>query len=58
MDKVEELVAVSDPGEIGREHHNRGDRFVVCDPTYINANIGMTMPQFKTANPQVVRGAL
>jgi len=29
MDKVEELVAVSDPGEIGREHHNRGDRFVV-----------------------------
>jgi len=35
-----------------------GDRFVVCDPTYINANIGMTMPQFKTAKPQVVRGAL
>jgi len=29
MDEVKELVAVSDPGEIGREHHNRGDRFVV-----------------------------
>lgn len=29
MDSVEELVAVSDPGEIGREEHNRGDRFVV-----------------------------
>ena len=28
MDTVEELVAVSDPGEIGREDHNRGDRFV------------------------------
>ena len=29
MDTVEELVAVSDPGEVGREEHNRGDRFVV-----------------------------
>ena len=29
MDKVEELVAVSDPGEVGRAEHNRGDRFVV-----------------------------
>jgi TRAP-type mannitol/chloroaromatic compound transport system permease small subunit len=29
MDTVEELVAVSDPGEIGREEHNRGDRFII-----------------------------
>ncbi len=29
METPEELVAVSDPGEIGREEHNRGDRFVV-----------------------------
>ena len=29
MDKVEEIVAVSDPGEVGRADHNRGDRFVV-----------------------------
>ncbi len=29
MDEVQELVAVSDPGEIGRKDHNRGDRFVV-----------------------------
>lgn len=29
MDKVEELVAVSDPGEIGRAEHNRGDRFII-----------------------------
>lgn len=26
---VDEIVAVSDPGEIGREHHNWGDRLVV-----------------------------
>lgn len=29
MVEVQELVAVSDPGEVGREHHNRGDRFVI-----------------------------
>ncbi|WP_375255375.1 TRAP transporter small permease subunit [Yoonia sp.] len=29
MAEVEELVAVSDPGEVDREEHNRGDRFVV-----------------------------
>lgn len=30
MDKVEEIVAVSDPGEVGRAEHNRGDRFSVA----------------------------
>jgi len=34
------------------------ERFVICDPTYINANIGETMPRFKRVKPQVVRGAL
>ena len=29
VDSPEELVAVSDPGEVGRAEHNRGDRFVV-----------------------------
>ena len=27
---TEEVIAISDPGEVGREHHNRGDRFVVA----------------------------
>jgi hypothetical protein len=35
-----------------------GERFVVCDPTYINADIGLSMPQFKSVKPEVVRGAL
>ena len=30
-------------------------RYYVCDPTYINASIGMTMPQFKNAKPKVVK---
>lgn len=29
METVEEVAAVSDPGEVGREHHNKGDRFIV-----------------------------
>ena len=29
VDSPDELVAVSDPGEVGRAEHNRGDRFVV-----------------------------
>ena len=28
-DSVEELAAVSDPGEVGRAEHNKGDRFVI-----------------------------
>jgi len=29
MDSVEEVAAVTDPGEVGREFHNKGDRFIV-----------------------------
>lgn len=35
-----------------------GARYVVCDPTYINANIGMAMPQFRKVKPEVIRIAL
>ena len=32
----------------------QGRRFVVADPTYINANAGMTMPDFKRYKPTVI----
>jgi len=32
-----------------------GKRFVVTDPTYINANAGMTMPDYKNKKPGVIR---
>ena len=32
----------------------QGERFVVADPTYINANAGMTMPDFKQYKPTVI----
>jgi len=31
-----------------------GKKYYVCDPTYINASIGMTMPQFKGKTPKVI----
>lgn len=32
-----------------------GKRYVVSDPTYINASAGMTMPNFKKENPDVIK---
>lgn len=32
----------------------KGKKYVICDPTYINASIGMTMPQFRTVKPEVI----
>lgn len=34
--------------------HN-GKRYVVADPTYINATAGMSMPDFKSARPGVIK---
>ena len=32
-----------------------GKKYYVCDPTYINASIGMTMPQYKNKTPKVIK---
>ncbi|NOZ08119.1 MAG: hypothetical protein GXO91_04465 [FCB group bacterium] len=32
-----------------------GQDFLICDPTYINAGIGMSMPQFKGVTPEIIR---
>lgn len=32
-----------------------GRRYIVCDPTYINADIGQAMPQFKQTAANVIR---
>ena len=32
-----------------------GKKYVICDPTYINADAGMCMPQFKNVNPKVIK---
>jgi hypothetical protein len=32
-----------------------GKKYYVCDPTYINASIGMAMPQFKGKTPKIIK---
>lgn len=32
-----------------------GKKYYVCDPTYINASIGMTMPQYKGKTPKIIK---
>lgn len=32
-----------------------GRKYYVCDPTYINASIGMTMPQYKDKMPKIIK---
>lgn len=31
-----------------------GQRYVICDPTYINADAGMVMPDFKDVTPKII----
>ncbi len=46
-------VAFSQPPK-GDSLKYKGKRYSVTDPTYINANAGMTMPQFKRVKPKVL----
>ena len=32
-----------------------GQRYVICDPTYINADAGMSMPEYKGVAPEVIK---
>ena len=32
-----------------------GEKYIICDPTYINANIGMSMPRYKNVKPEIVQ---
>ena len=31
------------------------NKYIVCDPTYINANVGMCMPEFKKIMPEIIQ---
>lgn len=31
------------------------DKYTICDPTYINADVGMAMPQFKDVEPKIIK---
>lgn len=44
-----------DAGITGDMFSYKGKKYYVCDPTYINASIGMTMPQFKDKMPKIIK---
>lgn len=47
--------AVAMPNKVkGDSWQVKGKTFTVADPTYINASLGMTMPQFSNTAPKVV----
>ncbi len=46
-------VAFSTPIQ-GDSFHYNGRRYTITDPTYINANVGMTMPQYRGATFKVI----
>ncbi|MDP8203928.1 MAG: hypothetical protein P9L95_05300 [Candidatus Tenebribacter mawsonii] len=59
------VIGLDYPGHISTAVHFQNDligdkvtynstNFVVCDPTYINANIGMAMPKFKEVEPKII----
>jgi len=50
---VAAAVKFSEP-VVGDGLNYKGSRYVVTDPTYINANAGMTMPDFKQHRPTVI----
>jgi len=59
------VIGLDYPGHISTAVHFSNDllgdkvtynseKFTVCDPTYINANIGMAMPKFKDIQPKII----
>lgn len=46
-------VEFSSPVE-GDAHYYLGKKYIVADPTYINADVGMTMRQYQNEKPEIV----
>lgn len=47
-------VAFSNDNVEGDHHFLSGKKYIVADPTYINASVGMTMTQYKSEKPEIV----
>jgi hypothetical protein len=61
-----DVVGLDFPGHVATAVHFKGEvagdsvmhggkRYVVADPTYINATAGMTMPDYKNTRPEIIR---
>lgn len=48
--------AVAFPSEVEGDYFTiDGQRYTVCDPTYLGADVGITMPQFKGVKATIVK---
>lgn len=48
--------AVAFPNEVEGDYFNfEGDKYFVCDPTYIGASVGMTMPQVANLSAKLIK---
>lgn len=45
----------ADPKLTGDAFNYAGRKYYVCDPTYVNASIGMSMPEFKDQTPEIIK---
>ena len=32
----------------------KSEKYIICDPTFINANLGKSMPKFKDVKPEII----
>lgn len=39
---------------VGDSVHYKGRKYMITDPTYINANAGMSMPEYKNTKPTII----
>jgi len=60
-----EVVGLDYPGHIatavkihtdinGKYIRYDNENYIVCDPTYVNANVGQCLPRFRDANPEII----
>ncbi len=47
-------VRFDDPSTPGDYFTVNGEKYLVCDPTYVNADLGMSMPQFRNVAAEIL----
>lgn len=54
-DHVATAVHFNDPTIKGDYYMLNGKKYIVCDPTYLGASIGETMPRYKNSKPELIK---
>ncbi len=39
---------------VGDKIEYKGKEYLICDPTYVNANAGLSMPRFRNVKPEII----